>query len=73
MKVSVSLPEVDVAYLDAYASEHAIGSRSAALQHAVKALRAVSLKDDYEAAFDEWAAGEDAEPWERTAHDGLAR
>ena len=32
MKLSVSLPDEDVEFLDRYAAEHGIGSRSAAVQ-----------------------------------------
>jgi Arc/MetJ-type ribon-helix-helix transcriptional regulator len=71
MKVSVSLPDDDVAFLDAFAREHGVESRSAALQQAVALLRTVGLDEDYEAAWEEWAAGTDAESWETTAGDGL--
>ena len=37
MKVSVSLPDEDVEYLDAYAQTQGLDSRSAALQKAVAA------------------------------------
>lgn len=71
MKVSVSLPEEDVAYLDAYAQDQGIGSRSAALQKAVRMLRAAELAADYESAFDEWHQSDDASLWERATADGL--
>lgn len=71
MKLSVSLPASDIAYLDAYATEHSIDSRSAVLQRAVMALRTLALRDDYEHAFAEWTTGDDAEPWSRATGDGL--
>ena len=40
MKLSVSLPEDDVAFLDEYTTSHGVPSRSAALQQAVALLRA---------------------------------
>jgi Arc/MetJ-type ribon-helix-helix transcriptional regulator len=71
MKVSMSLPGDDVEFLDAYAREQGLGSRSAALQRAVRLLRAAELGAAYESAWDEWAeAGEDR-TWETTAGDGL--
>ncbi len=73
MKVSVSLPSEDVDYLDAYAREQRLGSRSAALHKAVRLLRAAELGADYESAWEEWDRSEEAEDWDRTAGDGLTR
>lgn len=72
MKVSVSLPDDDVEFLDAYASGQGIGSRSAAVHKAVRLLRATELGPAYEEAWDEWAAGDDDALWERVVSDGLA-
>jgi Arc/MetJ-type ribon-helix-helix transcriptional regulator len=72
MKVSVSLPDEDVEYLDTYVSTQGLASRSAGLQKAVSLLRASELGGDYEAAWAEWADSNDAELWETTAADGLA-
>lgn len=71
MKVSVSLPEEDVAYLDAYARERGIESRSAVLHRAVRLLRASELGEAYRAAWDEWATSEEADLWESVTADGL--
>lgn len=71
MKVSVSLPAEDVQFLDDYAREQGLGSRSAALHQAVRQLRAAELVADYGEAWDDWAAASDADAWERTAGDGL--
>jgi Arc/MetJ-type ribon-helix-helix transcriptional regulator len=73
MKLSVSLPGEDVEYLDAYARDHQLGSRSAVLHKAVRLLRAAELGADYKSAWEEWEASGDAEAWERTADDGLTR
>ena len=73
MKLSVSLPGEDVQFLDEYAREQGLGSRSAAVHRAVRVLRASELAADYEAAWDEWAASTDAELWDRTVADGLGR
>ncbi len=73
MKVSVSIPSVDVEFLDSYAHEHGIESRSAAIQQAIRLLRASDLGDAYELAWQEWEATGEAELWESTAADGLPR
>lgn len=72
MKVSVSLPDADVEYLDAYARSQGLDSRSAALHKAVRLLRASELGGAYEQAWAEWAEGDDGELWESAAADGLA-
>ena len=71
MKVSVSLREEDVAFLDAYARSHDVGSRSGAVAEAVRALRATELSAAYEEAFTEWDGSDDAAVWERAAPDGV--
>jgi len=71
MKVSVSLPGEDVEFLDAYAREQGLDSRSAALHRAIRLLRTAELATTYEAAWDEWAAEDDGHLWESTTSDGL--
>jgi len=71
MKLSVSLPDEDVEFLDAYAAAQGFASRSAVLHRAVRLLRSAELGPAYEEAFADWeqtAAGRD---WEATAGDGL--
>jgi hypothetical protein len=70
MKLSVSLPDKDVAFLDDYAGKHDL-SRSAALAAAVKSLRRASLGDQYAEAWVEWEASGEAEVWEAVVGDGL--
>jgi Arc/MetJ-type ribon-helix-helix transcriptional regulator len=72
MKLSVSLPDDDVEFIDRYAREHAVGSRSGVVQRALSLLRANELGEDYAAASDEWESSE-AEVWEETAADGLSQ
>ncbi len=72
MKVSVSLPDADVEYLDTYARSQGLDSRSAALQKAVRLLRASELGAAYEAAWTDWGESEDAELWEAATADGVA-
>lgn len=71
MKVSVSLPEDDIEFLDTYAQAQGEQSRSAVLHKAVGLLRATQLADAYEQAWDSWASSEDAEAWGSVVADGL--
>lgn len=71
MKVSVSLPEDDVEFLDTYAQAQGIASRSAVLHKAVGLLRASQLGNAYEEAWASWGASGDAEAWEAAVADGL--
>lgn len=71
MKLSVSLPDEDVEFLDRYAVSQGIGSRSAAVHKAVRLLRASELGPAYEDAWTEWGAGPDADLWETATGDGV--
>ncbi len=71
MKVSVSLPEEDIEFLDAYALGQGFGSRSAVLHRAVRLLRASELGPAYEEAWKEWSGGDEDSLWDVTAADGL--
>jgi antitoxin MazE9 len=71
MKLSVSLPDDDVEFLDAYAHQQGFASRSAALHKAVRLLRGAQLGAAYEDAFVEWQNSDEAEAWETTVGDGL--
>ena len=71
MKVSVSLPGEDVQFLDEYAKEQGLESRSAALHRAVRLLRTAELGGTYEAAWEEWAVQDDGTLWDSTIGDGL--
>lgn len=72
MKVSVSLPDEDVEFLDRYASSQGYGSRSAVVHRAVRLLRAAELGGDYADAWAEWSDSGEADDWEATVGDGLA-
>jgi len=72
MKVSVSLPEEDVDFLDRYAKKEGYESRSAVVHKAVRLLRASGLGAAYEEAWRELAATGDEEIWESTTSDGLS-
>ena len=71
MKVSVSIPDEDVRFLDEYAREQGLDSRSAAVHRAVRLLRTAELAEAYQAAWEEWDSGV-AAAWDRTAADGVA-
>jgi antitoxin MazE9 len=72
VKLSVSLPDDDVEYLDTYAQAQGLPSRSAALRKAVRLLRASELGAAYEHAWAEWAESDDGELWDAATGDGLA-
>jgi Arc/MetJ-type ribon-helix-helix transcriptional regulator len=71
MKVSVSIPDDDVRFLDEYAREQGLESRSAAVHRAVRLLRTAELAEAYQAAWEEWGSSSRAE-WDQTAGDGLS-
>ncbi|MEU5966402.1 antitoxin [Streptomyces globisporus] len=71
MKISVSLPQEDVDFVDAYAAANAAESRSAVIQAAIELLRTSRLESEYEAAFAEWDKSEDTAFWDRATGDGL--
>ncbi len=71
MKVSVSLPDEDVMFLDTYATEQGYASRSAVLHKAVRLLRGAELGAAYEDAFAEWEDAGESDAWDVTVGDGL--
>lgn len=71
MKISVSMPDEDVEYLDTYARDRKLESRSAVLHKAVRLLRASELGAAYEDAWTEWAESDDSELWDAVAADGV--
>lgn len=72
MKISLSLPDEDVQFLDEYAAAHGVASRSATVQRAVRMLRASGLGSSYEAAWSEWEASGESEVWDSALSDGVA-
>lgn len=68
----MSLPDADVEYLDSYAQTQGLDSRSAALQKAVRLLRASELGAAYEAAWADWGESGDSELWDAATADGFA-
>ncbi|HEX3707656.1 MAG TPA: ribbon-helix-helix domain-containing protein [Mycobacteriales bacterium] len=72
MKLSVSLPDEDVAFLDSYAASSGIASRSAVVHQAVRLLRAADLGVAYEDAWQEWATSDEAAMWAGASADGVS-
>ncbi len=62
----MSVPDEDVEFLDNYVKTHRVTSRSAAVQRAIRLLRASELTDSYAAAFSEWS---DDEAWDTAIAD----
>lgn len=71
-KISVSLPEEDLATLDEFMRATGLRSRSAALRRAISLLRLPHLERDYEAAWEEWETSGEYQAWDATTADGLA-
>lgn len=72
MKISVSLPDEDVEFLDNYVDSHGYNSRSAVVHTAVRMLRSSKLGDAYADAWQEWEVEGEAELWDNASSDGLA-
>jgi Arc/MetJ-type ribon-helix-helix transcriptional regulator len=72
MKLSVSLPNEDVEFLDAYAHSQGISSRSAVVHKAVRLLKANELGAAYQDAWESWAHDGDADLWDTTVSDGMS-
>ena len=73
MKLSVSLPDEDLEFLDHQVRAQIYPSRSAALHAAVRMLKSVELVDAYTQAFGEWSQSPDAQDWEHLVADGMSQ
>jgi Arc/MetJ-type ribon-helix-helix transcriptional regulator len=71
-KVSVSLDDQDVEFLDYQTAQGRFPSRSAGVAAGVRLLRDLDLADSYAEAFAEWNAAESDRLWDSTAGDGIA-
>lgn len=71
MKLSVSLPEADVEFIDGFAAARGYPSRSAVVQKALDMLRAGDLVGAYEDAFASWEGTGEDKAWAVAAGDGL--
>ena len=70
MKVSVSLAEKDIAFIDRQISDHGESSRSAVVRKALDRLRADELAREYAQRWAEWDEEEES-IWDVTLADGL--
>jgi Predicted transcriptional regulators containing the CopG/Arc/MetJ DNA-binding domain len=70
MKLSVSLPQNDVDFIDDYVARTELTTRSGVVQRALELLRASQLEEVYGAAWDEWSDSADASAWEAASADG---
>ncbi|MGA1836485.1 ribbon-helix-helix domain-containing protein [Herbiconiux sp. 11R-BC] len=69
-KLSVSLSESDVEYIDELARARA-GNRSAAIHDLVRIARERAAVSDYAVANDEWLGSGESRAWEAADADGL--
>jgi hypothetical protein len=68
MKLSISLSEDDVKFLETYARAQGLSSRSAVVQKAISVLKSSALGPAYDQAWQEWR---DEDAWETASGDGL--
>ncbi len=71
MKVSVSLPDADVAFLDEYANVHQCSSRSAVVHQAIQAFRLGDLGEAYGDSWAEWDRSDEGASWDAAVGDGI--
>jgi len=71
VRISVSLPQDDVAFLDDYAIAHEYRSRSAVVHRAIRALRLGELHDAYGDSWTEWNTSGEADSWAAVGGDGV--
>jgi len=71
MKISISLSDGDVQFLDQYAEQHGCISRSAVVHTAVRMLRSTELGYAYADAWAQWENSGEADIWGRTTSDDL--
>ena len=71
MKVSISLPDDDVAFLDRFADREGYPSRSSVVHRAVRLLKSTELSGAYESAWSDWASDGESELWDAVVTDGL--
>jgi len=72
MKLSISLHAAEIEFIDAYARQRGVPSRSAVVRRAVELLRASELGAAYADAWSEWDRSGENAVWEPTVGDGLA-
>lgn len=71
MKVSVSIPDSDLDYLDEQVTAGLYPTRSAAVHAAIRSLRTRDLEAQYAEAGREWRESGEQAVWDATLADGL--
>lgn len=69
VKLSISLPAADVAFVDRYAADTGAPSRSMVMHRAIELLRQAELEEAYAEAAQQWT--DEADDWESTSADGI--
>lgn len=64
MKLSVSLPDEECAFLDQCVEGGTYPSRSAVLLRALRLLRSADLGTMYAEAFDDWESSDEGAEWD---------
>jgi Arc/MetJ-type ribon-helix-helix transcriptional regulator len=72
MKLSLSLPDDDVAFIDEYAARAGAPSRSSVIHEAIGLLRDLGLERAYAQAWEEWTSSGEAMQWDATVSDRVA-
>jgi antitoxin ParD1/3/4 len=72
-KLSVTIEPTLLDFLERYQASHARKTKSAVVEEALALLRERELERAYIDAAQEWHENPDAQLWESTAGDGLAR
>ena len=72
MKLSISLREEDLEFVDAQTKAGVFPSRSAVFHAAIGLLRDRQYVDSYAAAWDEWDAADDEHVWDAATGDGIS-
>jgi Arc/MetJ-type ribon-helix-helix transcriptional regulator len=63
LKISVSLPDEDLEFLDSFRQANGLLSRSAVVHLAIYMLRGAQLTSSYEAAWGEWQDTPESADW----------
>ncbi|CAN5230699.1 hypothetical protein BH09ACT1_BH09ACT1_06310 [soil metagenome] len=71
MKLSISLHDDDVAFVDEQTHAGVFPSRSAVVHAAIALLRDRQHVDSYAAAWDEWDAAGEESAWDVASADGV--
>lgn len=69
MKLSISLPDKDIEFIDRQVADHGEPSRSAVIRKALRRLRSEDLKRQYTRLWAEWDDKDDV--WDVTVGDGI--